>query len=406
MSTLAKFEKPSGSGLGFEIDVSKVPSRRESLMEISKPAAPIHQNAKRLPPEIVAQAINNEPFEDYPRAVYGYQKVCGEDGTPSDNVAKAYRNGVEAFLRRTYHSLTFVPDISFDISKYSVAKEKQAIGKVIAQYRKHNLDGQVESVENAYEGLQALRTIFSTNMPYGFQTVVPSRYLPDLLTAAPVWFIHTREDDDDNGGMGINNEETTFFSNLVGTNQFAWLYQLYNYQTRRFNEFTGRDIMPLPILNLIEKVKDVFDYLIIATPYHDLAAREWAEARWQRNIDPFLFGFFRAIPEQMFFLGRWSGTGLFPLMGDMIADTMEHLKQHKHRLIGFRDSINWYSPKETSYTAQRFLDGGNLSQTSDSTRIAKHPLIKFADDVLQQFEKGTLFSWLRGENTKVQPASK
>lgn len=61
--------------------------------------------------------------------------------------------------------------------------------------------------------------------------------------------------------------------------------------------------MPLPIVELVGKVKDFFDYLVIATPYHDLASEQWRDTSWKRSIDPFLFGFLKQRPELMFFSG-------------------------------------------------------------------------------------------------------
>ena len=44
----------------------------------------------------------------------------------------------------------------------------------------------------------------------------------------------------------------------------------------------------------------------------------------------------------MFFLGRWSGTGLFPLVVDMIADTMDHIRKNKDLLINIKGAGYWH----------------------------------------------------------------
>src|SRR5512132_1421171 len=45
----------------------------------------------------------------------------------------------------------------------------------------------------------------------------------------------------------------------------------------------------------------------------------------------------------MFFLGRWSGRALFPRIGDMIADTIEHLDEAKPLLANLNEgSFRWY----------------------------------------------------------------
>jgi len=141
--------------------------------------------------------------------------------------------------------------------------------------------------------------------------------------------------------------------------------------------------MPPSILKILTDAREKFDYLVIATPYHDVASREWADAKWLRNLDPFLFGFLKDQPEFMCLLGRWSQTGLFPLMGEMIADTMNHIRINKERLKNFSNSY-WYHG-----------DAGSCL----SSNLSVHPLIKFADELLLAYERNLLFPFLRGEVT-------
>ena len=54
-------------------------------------------------------------------------------------------------------------------------------------------------------------------------------------------------------------------------------------------------------------------------------------------------GFVRQVPELVFFLGRWSGRALLPRIGDMIADTIDHLDQAKPLLANLNEgSWRWY----------------------------------------------------------------
>ena len=52
----------SGPGFGLDLDAVDLPARREALVALSRPVAGVHDRAKRLPPELVAQAFANEPF--------------------------------------------------------------------------------------------------------------------------------------------------------------------------------------------------------------------------------------------------------------------------------------------------------------------------------------------------------
>jgi hypothetical protein len=411
-----------GQGFDVDIDVTSLPSRREAVEELSRPAAGAHARAKRVPPEMIAQALNNEPFEDYPRAIYACKRACDQGVEARNRFNQSYRQAAEGFLRRTFHSLTFIPEISFDVENVSEQNERKVLDatKVKFQYEAQ-LRGQVRSLEDTYCGLRALRTVFANAAQkdsFNIETVVPSRYLPELLMAAPVWFVTSKR------GGSVGDFDTRYFCDLGASDQFAYLFQLYNRELRSIDEFQGRDVMPLPILQLVSQVRQLFDYLVIATPYHDLASREWLEGpdeRWRRNIDPFLFGFLRQIPDLMFFLGRWSGTGLFQLVGDMIADTIQHMKNNRELLAKFQYSRQepWYREDDDNVEEWRrvirMIGGPRLRPIKDykpqigrfkpksvsadeKWKRENHTLVRFAGYVVRQFERGKLFSWLRGES--------
>lgn len=375
----------------------------------------MHARAKRVPPELVAQALKNEPFEDYPRAIYACKRVCDQGGEARSRFNQSYQQAVEAFLRRTFHSLTFMPEISFDIQNYSEQKEQKALAVTEVKFeRGGQLRGQVRALSESYIGFCALRTVFRNAAQrecFDMETVVPSRYPPELLMAAPVWFITSRRGP-------VSSSEVDYFCNLGVSDQFAYLFQIYNHQARSFDEFNSRNVMPVPILDLVTQVRQLFDYLVIATPYHDIAAREWTKAerqRWVNNIDPFLFGFLAQIPEYMFFLGRWSGTGMSRLIGDMIADTIQHISTNKE-LLAQLSGDRWYKQDDNRNEWNR-LGGeegprlrpmkeyvparGWLPRSKSKYEVWKketRPLVKFASNINQRFQNGELFSWLRGES--------
>jgi hypothetical protein len=216
--------------------------------------------------------------------------------------------------------------------------------------------------------------------------------------AAPVWFIEPKVMPKEKS-VGSQSSIVRYFCDLAATDRFAHLFQIYNHSPRYFKEFTGRDVIPLPIIEFVGKVRNSFDYLVIATPYHDLAAEQWRDSRWIRNIDPFLFGFLKQVPELMFFLGRWSGTGLFPLIGDMIADTIEHIKKNKRYLGGFESKTSWYGRGVGKLFSISEVEGIIIKFSLPPPIVLfPHPLLVFTDKLLEHFEQGNLFSWLRDEN--------
>jgi len=85
----------------------------------------------------------------------------------------------------------------------------------------------------------------------------------------------------------------------------------------------------------------------------------------------------------MFVLGRWSGTGVFPLLLDCIADTANFIQLNKHLLRNFKANTYWYKGDSS---------GGNC--LSDA---APHKLEEFANNLLAAYDSGHLFEFLRGE---------
>jgi hypothetical protein len=97
-----------------------------------------------------------------------------------------------------------------------------------------------------------------------------------------------------------------------------------------------------------------------------------------------MVGFLRGLPH-MFVLGRWSGTGIFPLLLDCIADTAGHLKLNKHLLKNFHFNSYWY----------KGLGGENGNCLSKNGQ--NNGLENYADRLLLAYDNGLLFPFLRGE---------
>mgnify|MGYP001606539825 FL=1 len=88
----------------------------------------------------------------------------------------------------------------------------------------------------------------------------------------------------------------------------------------------------------------------------------------------------------MFFLGRWSDSGLFPLVAEMVADTMEHLRINTRKLEGF-GAAYWYFQ--------------NVNSTNHLIDRNPYNLIVFAQATIKAFEEGRLFQFLREEETGI-----
>lgn len=336
-----------------------------------------HVNAKRIDPAEAEKAAENAPFID----VLGAKINMGEADVK--DMAENFLKGLFANISSIGVSYSIAGDVDINQESSSVDEARQLAKGM-------GMDGQAESIDQEYAKFMGIRkafTLMHQNGLLSLESVVPLRNLPDLLVACPVWFISGKTcpwDQMDDGNPDFA-PALRYFCDAVGTEAFSSLYQIYNRRVRGFQRFSGRDIIPVPIAKLIKEASQTFDYLVIATPYHDIASKEWATP-WPRIVDPFLFGFMEGI-DYMFLLGRWSGTGLFPLVCDMIADTMDHLRVNKGSLSKIPGRIGWYKPG---------IGWQNLSDSSDETNnVLEH----FADDVLKAYEERRLFAFLRGEDS-------
>lgn len=313
MTAVVEFRKgKGGTGFGLSAIAADVPAGADALRMLSEPLAGADPRAKRVPADALLRVCRNRPFEEYLRAVYGWKSVFEAEGEGREEISESYWQAVENFLRRTFHSLMFIPEISFDVREVFEKTERKAFNAAIVRYRAAKMAGQAALLKELYDGLCALRVVLrDVSQSRLLETVIPVRYLPELLLASPVWFIECKgkwEEENSEFERGVIRN----FCDLGATDQFAYLFQIYNSHLRPFTEFSGRDIMPLYIVDLVRQVRGLFDYLVIATPYHDIASAEWGEMPWVRNVDPFLLGFVRQVPEFMFFLAAGQEGRFFP----------------------------------------------------------------------------------------------
>jgi hypothetical protein len=267
------------------------------------------------------------------------------------------------------------------------------IEETIGLYNENGLEGQVESLQKEYDQFKKVReafTLMHNNNLLNHSSVIEVKYLPELTYAFPVCFVSTKEGFQDNSDNDDPepDEVVKFFADSVGSREYAWFYQIYNRRTRPLSKFQGKDIMPPNLVKIMKQAKDLFDCVVIMTPYHDLASREWSDPNWLRNIDPVMVGFLKGLPY-MFILGRWSGTGIFPMLLDCIADTSNHLKLNKHLLENFKRNSFWYR----GFGGPDSIPNSYLSKDGRES----NGLESYVDRLLFAYDKGLLFPFLHGE---------
>jgi hypothetical protein len=164
------------------------------------------------------------------------------------------------------------------------------------------------------------------------------------------------------------------------------------------------DLIPPSVLRRVREMLPHFDHVVIMTPYHDVAGKDWQRFSTLRNPDPYIIGVKAGIPY-FFILARFSDSGTFPAQHELIADTMKFLKDNLDKLKGFNSAVGleWlgYSPTDPSRTVWDISSMNGIG-VGRANSLGDH-LIKTAGEALRAFEQGKLFDWLRG--AKLEPAT-
>ena len=143
---------------------------------------------------------------------------------------------------------------------------------------------------------------------------------------------------------------------------------------------------PADVARVIREARTVFTHVVIMTPYHDVAGKDWQDETWLRSIDPYVVGFMEGVPYA-FILGRFSDTGIFPLHSELVADTMAYLAANKGSLKNFNSTEHGGVMHLHAYWAGR------------ESHLLGDLLIERVDELLAAFEAGKAFDWLRDEWT-------
>lgn len=369
--------------------ISKIKSTEESdsrimqIQTLSKSESPYHRIRKMISENDTEKAAENKPLVEFVEQVK--HLLNNESGYSPEIIVKIS----EDFVANTFPMVVQLGIKCSIQGNVDLPAEKQLVDETIQLYNESDLAGQAESLQKEYSQLLAVRNAFTLmhkNNLLNYWSVISYHHLPELTFAFPVWFVHGKKylpDSTEQTDPEVDHA-VSFICDCVGSKEYAWFYQMYNRRTRPLSHFKGKDIMPPAIVRIMNEAKENFDYLAIMTPYHDVASKEWSDPNWLRNIDPILVGFLKGLPY-MFVLGRWSGTGIFPLLLDCIADTKNHIEINKTLLSGFKQNTYWYK-------------GNNNNCLSDSSNA----LVVYADKLLKAYNEGLLFQFLRGELSKNQ----
>lgn len=343
------------------------------------PTTPRQQLAKFVPAEDVAAVIFNEPMPLVPRTAQSGQAV-----TKDEILARAFP---QLYTLSQETDADFVAE-SFDAVIAEYVSTSQSLGFVT----------QAEHIVQQARVFKALRTnLVGVEELLTPGSILPIQYLPDLFMAVPVWYFWADENlKKDSQKIASESDphvhqNLSFFCDQFPNQRWADTFLMFNRRIRTLSDYRG-DIIPLRIFERMKNLSQYFDYLTIMTPYHDVAGKDWEDIKWLRSIDPYVVGFIKGVP-MMFVLGRFSDSGVFPLHSELVADTINFLKQNKQKLAGFNLVSNpyWYA----SETGSRTLGVTNLG-----THLQRH-----VDKLLKSFEEGYLFDWLRGSDQKL-PATK
>lgn len=347
---------------------------------------PVHAAMKSVPLETVDRVIANAPL---PRTSRVHQAPQTEEEREQ---LLAWMLGMMFPALRDFRA-------DFKILDWSDAELDREVEETARNYRTIGLTAQVEILTKEVARFKTVRGVFKMVVEEGLvrpDSIIPTKYLPDLFMAVPVWYFFTNKpetveftqkwgEDDPHVSPRVKH-----FCNLFKDQRWFDTFQLFNRRVRPLSLYTGEMIPPV-VLRRMMRVVGLLDHVVIATPYHDVAGKEWSDPEWQRAIDPYVLGFKEGLPF-FFVLARFSDAGTFPLFNELVADTIEFLRANMERLKRCKiSSPYWYQASQNPYSDEYDPRGGRSPGFGEMT------LYPHVNEILAAFERGELFSWLRGE---------
>lgn len=352
--------------------------QRQAGLAVPEPRLPVHANMKDVPAATVAKVIENAPLPNIPRvSMESPMDMATRAGLLQEFLALLFPH--IKWFGTDFHVMDFTDD-ELDAKTEETVADYEALGLV------QEIDVLRGEVKRFKDMRGALGLILAENLVRP-DTILPIDNLPDMFMAVPVWYYWVKLEEQ--AGITLNWEShdphphavVQYFCSLFPTQRWCDVFQLFNRRVRTLRQYKG-EVIPPHVSRRIRKAVDLFDYVVIATPYHDEAGKDWEDLDWLRSIDPYVLGFKKGIPY-FFVLARFSDAGTFPLLNELVADTIEFLRARKEKLEGFNSVGNpfWCRMGGKQGCINHYRAGDYLKRR--------------VDEVLAAFEAGNLFDWLR-----------
>lgn len=222
-------------------------------------------------------------------------------------------------------------------------------------------------------------------------TFIQMEYLPDIFMAVPVWYFfgNTSFTPERRGGIQLH-PHLMYFCDLVRGQRWADTFLIFNYGVRSFEEYDGDNIPPRTLQRL-RHFSNIFDYLVMMTPYLDQAGQYWDALEALPQRDPYVIGFIKGF-SYMFVVDRFSDSGIFPALCEMVANTIDFLGKNQKKLAGF-DKLSWGSPWFAT-SAQGQGRAVNIADKPMGQHLQNHT--KRLLTVFNEDSEQNLFDWLKG----------
>lgn len=357
---------------GFEVAVQE----QKGGALVKRERLPVHVHMKEVPEEIVDKVLENEPMAGIPR----------DSGTPRTEEEK---HRLASFILSMLFPNMANFGADYKVLDYSDEQLDNLEQETVQGYEELGLGDEVEVLKEEIARFKSMRdvmTLFVEEDLVRRDTIIPIKYLPDIFMAVPVWYywttmeenehIHATWENDDPSTMEKVRYFCDFFKNQVWMDTF----QLFNRRVRSLKMYKG-EVIPPQVVRRMRKAVKAFDYVVIATPYHDEAGKDWQNIEWLRSIDPYVIGFKKGVPF-FFVIARFTDAGTFPLYDELVADTIDFLKKNVTKLDGFNNISKPY---------WACADGRAHMQLP---RFGDY-LMNHVKNLLNKFDAGELFDWLR-----------
>jgi hypothetical protein len=394
---------------------------------------PKHLAMKPVPAEAVELALRNRPLKGLPRDEPNSNTPVRTD--------ESIRLVLATYLRNLFPGLQNL-ELDYDVVEFDETAQDAQIAEALATYQALEMRDQIENTTELYRALKATRRLLNWIYQQGWfgsgsrltpnvigglvklveatmgssqkddivnnlqgvlgfmgdhdllrpNTVIPMRLFVELFVAAPVCYFALEGEELAKAQAEMRLSEDTRDPRphpavvdacklFPGNARWSDAFQMFNRRCRPLQSFRG-DVIPPAVARLIAQARRVFTRVIIMTPYLDVAGADWSDPAWLRSIDPFVVGIKEGCPV-FFFLARFSDLGIFPLMEELVGDTLQFLKNNEAKLEGFNTvrSPYWYRPDRPD---------GSVPQLGTVLR-------ERVAEMLTAYEATRLFDWLRKE---------